>query len=69
VTDKIHVKVAADTEIREAITAFESYICEQTLALSIKYFEKLEQKSTTHVNINNKDATLHIVKADNNLKQ
>ncbi|MEA3448185.1 MAG: isoleucine--tRNA ligase [Bacteroidota bacterium] len=69
VIDKIHVVVATDPDIREAITAFESYICEQTLALSIKYVEKLEQKSAMHVNINNKDTTLHIVKADNNLKQ
>ncbi|MGC9330526.1 MAG: isoleucine--tRNA ligase [Bacteroidales bacterium] len=67
VTDKIFVEVATSPDIREAITAFESYICEQTLALSIKYVEKLEQKSATHVNINNKDATLLIVKANNKI--
>ncbi|MGM0648911.1 MAG: isoleucine--tRNA ligase [Bacteroidota bacterium] len=66
VTDKIHINIESDTEIQQAIAAYESYICEQTLALSIKNCDKLKQKSTVCVQLNNnKEVKLSIEKATN----
>jgi isoleucyl-tRNA synthetase len=67
VTDKIHVQVSSDNDVRESIEEHASYICEQTLALSIKTCDKLEQKSAVHVQLdNNRTMTLFIEKADTN---
>ncbi|MFO7791008.1 MAG: isoleucine--tRNA ligase [Bacteroidales bacterium] len=66
VTDKIHINIESDTEIQQAIAAYESYVCEQTLALSIKNCDKLKQKSTVCVQLNNnKEVKLSIEKATN----
>lgn len=66
VTDKIHINIESDTEIQQAIAAYESYVCEQTLALSIKKCDKLKQKSTVCVQLNNnKEVKLSIEKATN----
>ncbi|MFO7879958.1 MAG: isoleucine--tRNA ligase [Bacteroidota bacterium] len=64
VTDKIRIEMAADEEVQEAVKQHENYICEQTLAESIKITTNLEQNLTTHVNVDNLTAELLIHKAD-----
>ncbi|MFW5767244.1 MAG: isoleucine--tRNA ligase [Bacteroidota bacterium] len=64
VTDKIRIEMAADEEVQEAVKQHEKYICEQTLAESIKISTNLEQNLTIHVNVDNLTAELLIYKAD-----
>jgi isoleucyl-tRNA synthetase len=64
VTDKIHIELDADDELEAAVKAHENYICEQTLALSIKNSANLEQNSAVDVNIDNLSARFHIQKAE-----
>ncbi|HKK66646.1 MAG TPA: class I tRNA ligase family protein, partial [Bacteroidales bacterium] len=64
VTDKIHIEFSADEELKSAVEAYEKYICEQTLALSIKKLAKLEQNFVVDVNIDNLSAQFCIRKAE-----
>lgn len=63
VTDKIHIEIESVPEIENAIKAHGDYICSQTLGLSIKTCEKLEQNEAEDVNMDNFNTKLFVIRA------
>jgi len=53
VTDKININIMSNDLINNAVNKHKNYICSQTLALSINILDKLEQKNSYTVEIDN----------------
>ncbi len=60
VTDKIQIQLESNEEIDAAINKHGDYICAQTLGVSIKSLEKLEQNETEDVKLDNLETKLFI---------
>jgi len=63
VTDKINIEVASHPEIDSALLKHKDYICSQTLALSLKIVNDLEQNKKLIVEINDFETEVSITKS------
>ncbi|HPG73928.1 MAG TPA: DUF5915 domain-containing protein, partial [Bacteroidales bacterium] len=60
VTDKIHIYVASHPELNPTVETYNSYICSQTLAISINIIEKMEHNSAKHVEVDNFKTSIRV---------
>ncbi len=60
VTDKIHIYVASHPDLNPTVESYNSYICSQTLAVSINIIEKMEHNSAKHVEVDNFKTSIRV---------